>query len=261
MYKGDYNFFDYKYNIIGYTGQDFGGIAQYLYLGISIILLTVLLIKLRKLNKSKVLRIIRYTSIFMIIFYLSKTTWESIYDIERDGVFNTGLLPLDTCSFIMYAGLISGFCKGKIKEYSDSWLATGCIVGGIANMVQLNAFNYYPFFTFGAFYSMIWHFIMVFIGTLLIVTKYVNIEYSTVIKGFIFHVILSIPIIIIDYIYNFDFMMYKELSSLPIFDGIGSNLISNELGFLNPLIMLILYFLTFNIVFGIPLLIKKLKKV
>jgi hypothetical protein len=195
----------------------------------------------------------------MIIFYISKTTWESIYDIERDGVFNTGLLPLDTCSFIMYAGLISGLCKGKIKEYSDSWLATGCIVGGIANMVQLNAFNYYPFLTFGAFYSMIWHFLMVMLGLLLITSKYVQMNYKTIIKGFIFHLCISLIVIPIDYIFNFDFMMYKDLGGIPIFEDIATSLTQNGLGFLNPFMMLLLYFVAFNIVFIIPLMVHKLK--
>jgi len=158
MFKGNYNFFDYKYNITGYTGQDYGGFAQYLYLTISIILLTILLFYLRKMNKEKVLKIIKVVSIFMIIFYISKTTWESIYDIKLFGTFNYYLLPLDSCSIIMLAGIISGFFKNKIKNYSDSWIVTGSIVGGIVTMLYLNAFKYYPFFSFGAFYSMIWHF-------------------------------------------------------------------------------------------------------
>ena len=57
----------------------------------------------------------------------------------------------------------------QLKEYSDSWLVTGGIVGGFATMVHLNAFYYYPFLSFGGFYSMIWHFLMVFIGLLLLV--------------------------------------------------------------------------------------------
>ena len=32
MFKGKYGFFDYKYNIKGYTGQDFGSAAQFVYL-------------------------------------------------------------------------------------------------------------------------------------------------------------------------------------------------------------------------------------
>ena len=257
MFNGNYNFFDYKYNISGYNGQDFGGIAQYLYLIIAIIMLFILLYFLRNSSKQKVLKIIKGITVFLISFYIIKTTWESIYDIKLNGSFNTGLLPLDACSIIMLAGLISSFSKGKLKGYSDAWLATGSIVGGIATMVRLNAFNYYPFLSFGAFYSMIWHFLMVFIGLLLIITSYVELNYKTVIKGFIFHVLISILVIPIDFIFDFDFMMYRNLGSIPFFENIALKLTQNGLQFLNPIIMLTLYFLAFNVIYLIILLIKK----
>lgn len=260
MFKGNYNFFDYKYNITGYTGQDYGGIAQSIYLIISIVLIVILLIALRKSSKEKVLRIIRFISIFLTIFYLFKTTWESIYDIKLSGSFNTGLLPFDTCSIIMYGGLIASFGKGKIKKMAESWLATGGIVGGFATMLFLNAFKYYPFFSFGAFYSMTWHFLMVFLGLLLIVTNYVDMKYSTIIYGYVFHILISLIVIPIDFIYDFDFMLYHHLGGIPIFEDIASKFTSMNLSVLNPLIMLILYFIAFNIVFLIPLAIKKVLK-
>lgn len=260
MFKGNYNFFDYKHNIEGYNGQDFGSFSQYIYLIISIILLIILLVFLRKLKKEKVNKIIKFTTIFLIIIYIVKTVWETIYDLKYDGSFNTGLLPFDSCSIIMLAGILSGFCKGKIKDYSSSWLATGGIVGGISNLLFLNALKYYPFFTFGAVYSMLWHFLMVFIGLLIIVTNYVDINYKTIIKGFIFHLIISLIIIPIDFIYNFDFMLYLNLGGVPIFENIASNLTQNNLQILNPILMLSLYFIAFNIVFLIPLIIKKMKK-
>ena len=258
MFRGDYNFFDYKYNITGYSGQDFGSFPQYLYLVISLILMVVLLILLRKSKKEKIKKFLKVVGIFMIIFYISKTTWESYYDIKRDGVFNWYLLPLDTCSIIMYASLISGFCKGKIKEYSDAWLATGCVVGGIANMVIMNAFKYYPFLSFGAFYSMIWHFLMVFLGLLLIVTNYVPTSFKTVLKGFVFHLIVALVVIPIDFIFNYDFMMLKDLGSIPIFEGIATNLTNHHLGFINPIMMLGLYFLTFSLIISLAWIAKKL---
>ena len=261
MFRGNYNFFDYKYNISGYSGQDYGGVAQYIYLIISIVLLVILLICFRKYSKDKVLKIIRGVSVFLVLFYIIKTTWESVYDIKLQGSFNTGLLPFDSCSIIMLAGIISGFSKGKIKKYSDAWLATGGIVGGIATMLYLNAFKYYPFLSFGAFYSMIWHFLMVFIGLLLIVTNYVDINYKTIIKGFIFHLMISLVVIPIDFIFDFDFMMYKSLGGIPIFESVASKFTDNGLQFLNPLLMLLLYFIAFNIVFLIPLLINKIKKI
>ena len=258
MFNGNYNFFDYKSNIEGYTGQHFGSIYQYIYLGISIVLLVALLILLRKSSKEKVLKIIRIVSIFMIIFYIGKTTWESIYDIERFKEFNYNLLPFDTCSIIMLAGILSGFGKGKLKDLSTCWLATGCIVGGIANMLFLNAFKFYPFFSFGAFYSMIWHFLMVFIGLLLIVTRYVDMKYKDILKGYLFHLLISIVVIPMNFIFNFDFMLYKDLGGVPFFNGIATNLTANNLQFLNPIMMLIIYFIAFNIIYLITYGIKRL---
>lgn len=258
MFHGNYNFFDYKYNISNYTGQDYGAFPQYLYLIISVILLFILLIILRKESKKRVLKIIKFTSIFMIILYITKTSWESIFDIKLTGSFNTGLLPFDTCSIIMWASLIAGFCKGRIKKYAECWIATGGIVGGIATMLFLNAFKYYPFLSFGAFYSMIWHFLMVFLGLLLIVTKYIDLNYNMVIKGYIFHIIISLFIIPIDFIYNYDFMLYLNLGGIPIFENIASSLTSMNLQILNPLLMLILYFISFNIIYTLSIIIKKI---
>ena len=233
MFRGNYNFFEYKYNIVGYTGQDYGGFAQKLYLIISVILMVILLVSLRKSSKEKVLKIIRGISIFLILFYIGKTTWESVYDIKLSGSFNTGLLPFDTCSIPMLAGF--------------------------ATMLFLNAFKYYPFLSFGAFYSMIWHFLMVFLGLLLIVTNYVDTDFKTVLNGYIFHVIISLIVIPIDFIFNFDFMLYKDLGGVPIFEGIASKLTSMNLQLLNPILMFILYFIAFNIVVMIPMFIKKIK--
>jgi hypothetical protein len=160
----------------------------------------------------------------------------------------------------MLSGLISGFTKGKIKEYSDAWLCSGCIVGGLANMVILNAFKYYPFLSFGAFYSMIWHFLMVMLGLLLITSKYVQMNYKTIIKGFIFHLCISLIVIPIDYIFNFDFMMYKDLGSIPIFESVATNLTNNNIGFLNPLLMLMLYFISFNLIYLVYFIISKFRR-
>ncbi len=258
MFKGNYNFFDYKYNIAGYTGQDYGGIAQNIYLFGSIILMTFLLIFLRKISKEKVLKIIRVIGIFMILFYICKTTWESIYDIKLSGSFNTGLLPFDTCSIIMLACLLAGFGKGKIKKMAECWLTTGSIVGGIGAMLYLNAFKYYPFFSFGAFYSIIWHFLMVFIGILLIVTDYVELKYENVLLGFLFHLLISLIIIPIDFIFDFDFMLYLNLGGIPIFEDIATNFTQMNMQIINPLMMLILYFIAFNIIYIFSLIIKRI---
>ncbi len=249
MFRGNYHFFDYKYNIDGYTGQDYGGVAQYAYLVISVILLVGLLVALRKTPRETVRRIIGGLGIFLTLFYLAKTGWESYYDIQRFGAFNTGLLPFDTCSVIMPACLLAGFGKGRLQHMAACWIATGGIVGGLATMLFLNAFKYYPFFSFGAFYSMLWHFLMVFAGLLLLVTERDRLRFSTVTDGYLLHLIVSAVVIPVDFAFHFDFMLYRELGGVPFFEDIASRLTERGLGFLNPIMMLILYFFAFSVVY------------
>jgi len=260
MFTGDYHFFDYKYNIAGYTGQDYGGVAQYLYLGISVVLLTVLLIALRKTPRERVRRIVGVLGIFLTVFYLGKTAWETYYDVQLTGAFNKYLLPLDTCSIIMPAGILAGFGRGKLQRMAAGWIATGGIVGGIATMLFLNAFKYYPFFSFGAFYSMLWHFLMVFMGLLILVTERSPLRFSLVTDGYLLHALVSAVVIPIDFIFGFDFMLYRELGGVPFFEGVASRLAERGLAFLNPIMMLALYFAAFSIIYAVAARIKNRKK-
>ena len=242
MFTGDYGYFDYKGNITGYTGQDYGGFAQYLYLAISLVVLTGLLIALRKTPREKVLKIVGFLGIFLTVFYIAKTTWESYYDIKLTGSFNTGLLPLDTCSLIMPAGVIAGFGKGRLQRIAESWVALGGIVGGFATMLFLNAFNYYPFLSFGATYSMVWHFLMVFMGLIVLISSRPPLRFSLVTDAFVFHLVASAVVIPVDFIFDFDFMLYRYLGHVPFFEDFAARLKEAGLEFVNPVIMLILYF-------------------
>lgn len=260
MFQGSHHFFDYKYNITGYTGQDFGGTAQHLYLALSLVLIALLLIALRKLPREKVRLIVGIGGIFLTVFYLSKTSWESWYDIRQTGAFNPYLLPLDTCSFIMPAAILTGFGKGKLQQMAEAWVSTGSILGGFANMLFLNAFKYYPFFSFGAVYSMLWHFLMLFMGLLLIVTEQPPLRFSTALQGYRLHFWISIFVIPVDFIFCFDFMLYRELGGIPFFEGIAARFSQQGLAFLNPLMMLILYFAAFSLIYGTAVLIRNRRR-
>ena len=249
IFTGDYDFFDYKGNITGYTGQDYGGFAQYLYLMISAALLAVLLVTLRKSSRERVRRIIGWLGVFLIAFYLGKTAWESYYDVKQAGGFNTYLLPFDTCSLIMPAAILAGFGKGKVQRIAECWIATGGIVGGFATMLFLNAFKYYPFLSFGATYSMVWHFLMVFMGLLILISSRPPVRFSLVTHGFLFHLLASVVVIPIDFIFGFDFMLYRDLGGVPFFEGLASRMKDAGVGFLNPVLMLVLYFAAFCIIF------------
>ncbi|MBR0508292.1 MAG: YwaF family protein [Clostridia bacterium] len=260
IFTGDYGFFDYKYNIAGYSGQDYGGFAQYLYLMISAALLTALLVVLRKTPRERVRKIVGWLGVFLVVFYVGKTTWESYYDIRQAGGFNTGLLPFDTCSLIMPAAILAGFGKGRVQRMAECWIATGGIVGGFATMLFLNAFKWYPFLSFGATYSMVWHFLMVFMGLLILVTSRPPLRFSLVTDGYLFHLVASVVVIPIDFIFGFDFMLYRDLGGVPFFEGLASRMKTAGVGFLNPVLMLVLYFAAFCIIFVLAAGIKNRKK-
>ena len=253
MFTG-YGFFDYKYNIAGYSGQD-SSIGQIIYRIAAIVIVALLLIIFRKTKRENVEKYIKIAGIAITAFYITKTTWESIYDIPRGG-FNLHLLPFDNCSIVMYSALIAGFAKGKLKEIATCWLCTGGVVGGISTLVELTAFGYYPFFTFGAFYSMIWHIFMIFTGLFLFVTGYIEPNFKTLLNGFIFHIIVSVPIIIFDYVMGMDFMFY--LHGVSVVEGLSEKLYAAGVGWLTTIVMFITYFITFAIVVYVPCGIKKI---
>ena len=257
MFTGDYGFFDYKYNISGYSGQDFGGPAQEIYLALSAAFLMVLLFSQRGASKDRIRKLAGYTGIFLTLLYLGKTAWETVYDVRLSGSFNTGLLPLDTCSLVMPAALLAGFGKGKARRLAESWLVTGGVVGGVGAMVQLSAFHYYPFFSFGAFYSMLWHWLMVALGLLLAAAGVVPEEDGpfhsplgsrTVLRGYGFHLLFSLVVIPVDFLFDFDFMMYRYLGGIPLFEDLAAKFTDAGLWFLNPPLMLLLYLLAFQLV-------------
>ncbi len=257
MFSG-YGFFDYKYNIPGYEGQDYNGMGRYIYLGVSVGLLLILLFLFRNAKKETVLKYLRISGIAITALYLIKTTWESIYDITTGRGFNWYLLPFDTCSIIMWTALLAGFGKGIFKKAGESWIATGGIVGGVSNLLFLQALKYYPFFTFGAFYSMIWHFYMVFTGLFLWVTGYVKPAFSTLIIAFAFHLIVSAIVIPMDYIWEFDFMLYRTAGGVPFFEGVSEKLAASGYAWVTTPMMVAVYFACFALITGVAKLVSSI---
>lgn len=243
------NFFTYKgtFREMGFTGQDYDGGGRLLFLITSIILLLILWIVFRKAQKKHVLTFIRIFAITLTSLYIIKTTWESICDITiGDGNFNEGILPLDTCSIPMLAGFLAGWGKGKVKEAAEGWLVAGNIIGGISNLLFLRALNYYPYFTFGAMYSMFWHFIMVFLGVWMIITNYVELNFKLVLSGFALHMAFSLIVIPYNYIRGWDFMLYRQAGGAPLIEGISEKLWEAGVGWITTPIMIVTYFGLFS---------------
>ena len=263
MFTG-YNFFDYKYNIPGYNGQDYDNGGRYIFMVASIIIIFLFCILFRKAKKDTIQKYLKISSIVITALYIVKTTWESYYDISTGRGFNIGILPFDTCSIVMWASLLAGWGKGKAQKIGECWLATGGIVGGISNVLFLQALKYYPFFTFGAMYSMVWHLFMALTGFWLLVTNYVKSDMSTVKEALIFHYAISLFVIPFDYVTGYDFMLYLRAGGAPLVEDLASLLNKHHLQLITNIVVILFYFGLFTgIVYsskGIKTLLGKINK-
>ncbi|MBQ2494465.1 MAG: YwaF family protein [Bacilli bacterium] len=254
MFSG-YGFFDYKYNIPGYHGQDYDNGGRFLYLGISLGLLAILLtiFAIKKPKKEAIVWYLRISGIAFTLLCIIKTTWESYFDITTGPGFNVYILPLETCSMIMPCAIIAGFAKGKVKDCAEAWLVTGNIVGGISNLLFLRALLYYPFFTFGAMYSMLWHFYMVFTGLFLWITGYVKPKWKLILYAMIPHLAFSVVVIPVNYIWNCDFMLYRTAGGAPLIEDLSITLYSKGIGWLTTPIMVIVYAILFAFIVAVAM--------
>lgn len=239
-----YRFFDYKYNIEGYKGQDFYGPYRYIYMGFCLIVALCILLFTRKLKHKYVDVYMKIVSVFMIVMEVVKISWESYWDIKTGRGFNAGgILPLYTCSCYMYTFILAAYSKGKVKECCIDWMVTIGLVAGLSNVFFIQGLRWYPFWTFGAFYSMSFHFLMVATSCLLIATRYKEYKWIDIIKGFIPHLIFSAIVIPLDYIKNWDYMQYPNASGIPFLEDLGSSLIKSGKGYICCIMMVFLYLL------------------
>lgn len=131
-----YHFFDYKYNIEGYSGQDFDSPARLIFTISAVILITALLILFRKPKKERVEIYLKIVGIALLAFEIFKITWESYWDVKTGRGLNVGgIAPLYTCSLFMYCEIIGAFSKGKVRDVCFKWCATIGLLAGLSNVV------------------------------------------------------------------------------------------------------------------------------
>lgn len=220
-----YSFFDYKYNIEGYHGQDFDGPMRTVYLVFSLVTILLLAILLRKMSRKSMTRYLRFAGLFLIVLEVAKVTWESVWDIRTGRGFNAGgILPLETCSMFMVMAPIAGFGRGKAQRCALAWLTTVGFTAGVSVMLFPNALKWYPFWTFGGFHSMIYHYTMVLTAVLILVTGYIRFERKDMLRAFLAHFLCSCIVVPIDYIMGWDYMLMREASGIPVLSDFGDKM-------------------------------------
>lgn len=154
-------------------------------------------VKYTKVNKKEdITGIIRKATIFVWILEIIKIIFNLA--IGNGNNLNT-YIPLYYCSILLYAGIFSSVCKGKLKREGDVFLATGAIIGGIVFIIfPTTSIVTYPMFHFISVQSFLYHGIMIYLG--IIINKYHYIEVEK--KDIIYYSSLIFVMCVIAYIIN-----------------------------------------------------------
>ena len=77
-------------------------------------------------------------------------------------------VPLSFCSLFIYASYLSGYGKGELREYGNSYMVIGGIVAGaVFVFMPTTSLTMYPLFHFQSLYSLLFHSLMMIFGILL----------------------------------------------------------------------------------------------
>ena len=237
----NYGFFDYKFNIKGFT-SDLFSTPHLVFIALSFILVPIVCFLLRNTSHKKIDVFLKVFAVVITLFEITKITWESYYDITTGQGFNFGgILPLYTCSLLIYTTWFAAYGKGKVKDYALAYLTTVNLISGGIGIVYCNGLNWYPFWTFGAFYSIFFHFSMFAIGNFLLFTGYKKLGWSDMFKAWVPMLILAIIAIPVNYVLHADYMQIYEGSGVPLYNDLAARLAARNLRFIFTAIMLATY--------------------
>lgn len=235
----NYRFFDYKYNIAGFE-SDLFSTPHLIYIGLVFVFGIVVSWLLRKTSHRKIDLLLKVLFVFSALLEIGKISWESYYDITTGRGFNSfGLLPIYTCSLFIYTLGFAGFGKGKVKRYALAFLTTiGLLYGGIG-VIYCNGLNFYPFWTFGAFYSLYFHSAMFVTGVFLLMTQYYRLNWADALRAMVPILLLCLVAIPVNHYLGSDYMLIYSGSGVPIYEDLASSLAAKGLRFVYTIIMML----------------------
>lgn len=234
-----YRFFDYKYHISGFE-SDLFSTPHLIYIGLVFVLGFLVSWLLRKTSHKKIDLLLKVLFVFSTLLEVAKISWESYYDITTGRGFNSfGLLPIYTCSLFIYTLGFAGFGKGSVKRYALAFLTTiGLLYGGIG-VIYCNGLNFYPFWTFGAFYSLYFHSAMFVTGVFLLMTQYYRLNWSDALRTMVPILLLCLAAIPVNHMLGSDYMLIYSGSGVPFYEDLAGKLAAKGLRFVYTIIMIL----------------------
>ena len=246
----NYHFFDYKWNIAGFH-SDLFCTAHLVYICLVFLLAPLVSYALRNVKREKIANTLKILFFLVAILEVAKISWESYYDVTTGQGFNAGgILPFYSCSLFIFTLPFAAWGKGKAKEIALAFLCTlGLLFGGIG-VVYCNGLNYYPFWTFGAFYSLFFHTTMFATGVFLLRSGYKTLDWDDALKALVPVLALALIAIPIDYILKTDYMMIWSGSGVPFYEDLAAWLASKGLRPVYTAVMMITHIPLAMIVVG-----------
>ena len=152
--------------------------GHFILLSITLIVVIVAICLTKDMNKDKVKNTIKKSIVFLWILEIIKI----IFNLAIGNSANpNNYLPLYYCSLILYAGLLSGFSKGKLKKIGDVFISTGSIIGGLFFLFCPNtSLPAYPMFHYISIQSFTFHGTMLYLGLLVNITNYIELKISDI---------------------------------------------------------------------------------
>ena len=135
--------------------------------------------------------------------------------------------------------------KGKMHYYSVAFFSTIGMVAGLSNFIYLSSAGFYPIFTYGAMYSIIFNGVIVFVGMSLIICGEYKPTFRSIIDGMVPILMFSCIVIPINFIIRYntndtwvDYMMLMNCNGFPVFGDFSNYLASHGLLLLFSFFML-----------------------
>ena len=199
----EYGFFDgpEELRAQGYSGEDRMSPRQFIVMGTFFVLIVIISVLLRKAKKERLFSIYKFLVFFMPVLEIFKIAFSTYYDLKYGEPFNLGgILPLYTCSMILYFLPCVVWGKGWVKKTSEAFFASIGMAAGLSNFIYLSAAGWYPIFTFGGLYSVFFHGALVFVGMSLLITGQYTPSLKMAAEGMIPVLIFSIFVLPANYI-------------------------------------------------------------
>ncbi len=189
-------------------------LAHYISMSIIIVLIVIGLYFTIKSKNFDVKKTCRIFAIIVTTLELCKISF-SLFINKSDKL--NAWLPLAYCSIFIYTLYLAGFGKGKIEKTGYAFLTGGGLIAGAAFLLfPTTSLTLYPVYHFQSIYSMLFHGAMVYIAlTILIKQVYIMVPKDTI-YYIVYISVYTVPAIILNIIFDCNFMFYDNPYRMPI---------------------------------------------